>query len=199
MNPRQNFKQIVSLIIGLLLVGTVPVTAQDVGFVPQLTKLGFVEVAEDGRAEQLVWFITVHNTGDAAGTNLVVIDTVRDELRIDSVDVPEGSRYSIDGQTVQVMVPTLAANDMVIIEIRTTVIRRAANNRLDNVACLYADGLVNEICTVAPTIRAMPATGESSRWRSLPLVMFALFIVGSILATWGVGLVIRRRDRMLIA
>ncbi len=199
MNPRQGYRHILILIISLLLVAIHPAAAQDVGFVPQLTKLGFVEIAEDGRTEQLVWFITVHNMGDVAGTNLVVTDTVRDELRIDSVDVPEGSSYSIDRQTVQVTIPTLAAGDMVIIEIRTTVIRRAANNHLDNIACLIADGLVSERCTIAPTIRAMPATGESSRSRSLPLVMFALFIVGSILATWGVGLVIRRRDRAVFS
>ncbi len=141
----------------------VPVAQANIGvFDPAISKIGFLVPGQVGvTGEQLEWVITVSNTGNATGNNIVVTDTLRDELQIDSVQLPVGTS-SINGQTVTVNIPTIAPGQAIQFSIFTTVLVGA---QVDNTACLTADNFDGEECVSARAIRSLPATGETPWWR----------------------------------
>ena len=78
-------------------------------FDPAISKIGFL--GENGvglQGEQVEWFVTVINNGNATGTNIVVTDTMPSELSIDSVNVSPPASASVSGQTVTVTISSLA-------------------------------------------------------------------------------------------
>jgi hypothetical protein len=156
-----------------------------VGFDPAISKIGFLQPGQLGlQGEQLEWIVTVFNNGTGAGTNVVVSDTLGDELRIDRVESPTGTT-SINGQTVTVTIPTLAPGQMVQFSIFTTVL---VGGRVDNTACVTGDNFDGEVCATALPVSALPSTGQTPLW-ALTLRSAALVIgVGSL--AW---LVYRRR------
>ena len=150
-------------------------------FDPAISKIGFLTAGQIGvGGEQLEWITTVTNTGGVAGTNIVVQDDVRPELRIDTVEVPAGASYTVNGQLVTVTIPTLAAGQSVQFSIFTTVI--SGGVRVDNQACLTAGNFTGELCAFAPApVAALPATGETPFWRTPLLAALALLGVGLML------------------
>lgn len=167
-----------------LSVNPLPAVAQpSVGvFDPSISKIGFLVPGQLGvTGEQLEWVITVNNTSAVAGFNIVITDTLRDELRVDSVDLPVGTS-NINGQTVTVTIPSLAPGQSVQFSIFTTVLN---GEQIDNTACITADNMSQPECVSARAIRALPSTGETPWWRIW--VMIGAF--GSIaLAIAGLGM-----------
>ena len=131
-------------------------------FDPAISKIGFLVPGQLGvSGEQLEWVITVSNTGASAGFNIVITDTLRDELRVDRVNLPIGTS-TINGQTVTVTIPSLAPAESIQFSIFTTVLD---GEQIDNTACITADNMSGEECVSARAIRALPSTGETPWWR----------------------------------
>ncbi len=138
-------------------------------FDPGLSKIGVLMPGELGiLGERIEWVTTVTNNGSSAGHNIVITDTLRDELRIDSVSTTAGT-YTIVGQTVTVTIPVLNPGESVIIRIVTTVLE--SDITVDNTACLMTNDFDNgnPLCvTTDPvqgvTVRELPRTGETPLW-----------------------------------
>lgn len=171
-----------------------PSSAPNIGvFDPALSKIGELPAGGFGLVgEVLTWVITARNNGTVAGTNVIVTDTIRDEMRIDSVSTAKGS-YSISGQTVTFNIGTLNSGESVEMRIVTTVLRSPISAPLENVAAL--NGLGGDGAAVTRSARAealivtmLPATGLYERPAWLP-PMIGL----GVLALAGVLLARRRR------
>ncbi len=138
-------------------------------FDPAISKIGFLLPGDLGaQDEQIEWAVTVRNNGNVVGSNIVITDTVRPELRVDDVTTSAGIA-TITGQTVQVIIPQLAPGETVSISIFTTVMEGGAV--INNTACLTADNL-DDICATGQAISQLPATGEPP----LERVLFELVI-----------------------
>jgi uncharacterized repeat protein (TIGR01451 family) len=158
-------------------------------FDPAMSKIGFLRPGELGlTGEQVEWFFTVTNIGNATGTNIVVSDTMRSELRIDSVNVSSPLSSTTSGQTVTVTIPSLAPGQTVNFSVVTTVI--SGGGQIDNTACLTASNYSGELCVTAPVITTQPQTGESPWWYSL---LLGLGVVMGIAAISGSVWMFRRR------
>jgi uncharacterized repeat protein (TIGR01451 family) len=150
-------------------------------FDPSISKIGFLTPGQLGvTGEQLEWVITVTNNGSTAGTNVVISDTLRSELRIDRVQTSKGTS-SVNGQTVTINIPSLAPNESVQISVFTTVL---SGVNIDNTACVRADNLNGERCATGRAVRSLPSTGET------PIRHFGLWIL---LGALTVALMWRRR------
>jgi uncharacterized repeat protein (TIGR01451 family)/LPXTG-motif cell wall-anchored protein len=158
-------------------------------FDPAMSKIGFLRPGELSlTGEQVEWFFTVTNIGTATGTNIVVSDTMRSELRIDSVNVSSPLSSTTSGQTVTVTIPSLAPGQTVNFSVVTTVI--SGGGQIDNTACLTASNYSGELCVTAPVITTQPQTGESPWWYSL---LLGLAVVMGIAAISGSVWMFRRR------
>lgn len=151
------------------------VSAPDIEiFDPAISKLGLLVPGQTGvTGEQLEWIVTVSNTGNVAGNNVVVTDTLIDALRVDSVEAP-GANVSINGQTVSVTYTTLNVGQTVQFSIFTTVLDGVEVN---NTACVFADNQQIEECATGAIIASLPQTGETPIWRNL-LLLFLLAGMG---------------------
>jgi uncharacterized repeat protein (TIGR01451 family) len=89
--------------------------------------------------EQVIWVITVNNPGPAVGSDLIVTDTLRDELRIEHAEADQGE-VAISEQTVVFTVPVLKPGDTVQMRVLTTIQRSPANGVLLNQALLAVKG-----------------------------------------------------------
>jgi uncharacterized repeat protein (TIGR01451 family) len=132
-------------------------------FDPAITKT--VELAPGALGlpgEQVIWTITVTNVGTAPGYDIVITDTIRSELRIDSVEVDRGS-FAISEQLIVFTIPVLNPGESATMRITTTVLRGPADGLLTNEALLTGDGPNGTIMRSAkaeisvPT--GLPATG----------------------------------------
>ncbi len=137
----------------------------DIGvFDPALSKIGVLEPGELGLpGEQLTWHITVRNNGTAAGTNIVITDTLRSELRIDSVEADRGT-FAISGQTVTFTIPVLNPGEAVELRINTTVLSSPNDGLLTNDATLVGYGSTGASVTrsaqgIVTVTTQLPATG----------------------------------------
>lgn len=164
------------ILVGLNLAGIPPMEeptpapgADDDGtgtviFDPALSKIGMLLPGSVGLAgERLAWVITVTNTGTGTGTDIVITDTLPDELRIDSVETDRGS-FSINGQTVTFFIPWLDPGESVQMRINTTVLRSPAGDILTNEASLTGIGpdgsaISRRATAVVPLVTELPATG----------------------------------------
>jgi uncharacterized repeat protein (TIGR01451 family) len=112
--------------------------------------------------EQVTWVITVSNPGFVAATNLVITDTLRDELRIEQAQADQGD-VAISDQTVVFTVPVLNPGEKVQLRVLTTVVRSPANGVLLNQALLAANGPGGTVARNASTQLfvpdGLPATG----------------------------------------
>ncbi|NWF68460.1 MAG: right-handed parallel beta-helix repeat-containing protein [Chloroflexi bacterium] len=155
-------------------------------FDPAISKIGFLLPGQVGvTGERLEWVITVSNSGSVVGQNVVVSDTLRPELRIDSVTTSLGT-FAISGQTVTFTLGTLNPGQTVQISIFTTVLQSGIE--VDNSACVAADNQGGIECALASAVRALPATGETPLW-----ALWLVALAGS--ALFAAGLLARIRAR----
>jgi uncharacterized repeat protein (TIGR01451 family) len=145
---------------------TVNAAAPAIGvFDPGLSKVGFLPAGSVGLpGEQITWTTTVTNHGGAAGTNIVVVDTLRPELRIDDASTDRGT-VSINGQTVTVTIPNLNPGESVQFRIVTTILTSPLAGVIDNT--VHIDGTdVSATATVqVATVLRLPSTGETPQSR----------------------------------
>jgi hypothetical protein len=112
--------------------------------------------------ESVTWVITLTNKGVLPGTDLLVTNTLRDELRVDDADADHGT-VAVSGQTVIFTVPELQPGQTVTMRVRTTVLRGPANGVLVNQVILAGNGPAGPFTQSAsadlfvPT--GLPATG----------------------------------------
>ncbi|HUN09075.1 MAG TPA: isopeptide-forming domain-containing fimbrial protein [Aggregatilineales bacterium] len=110
-------------------------------FDPALSKLGYLPAGSIGLpGEQLHWLTTVTNNGGAVGNNVIVVDNVRPELRIDEVQVAPGSSYTINGQQVEVTIPTLLPGERQDFIIITTVLTSPRAGTINNTVSINETG-----------------------------------------------------------
>lgn len=133
-------------------------------FDPVISKLGLLQ-ADSG---QIVWVITLRNTGSGTATNLVVSDTLQPDLRIDRVDIANGTA-AVNGQTVTVTIPSLASGASIIFSIYTTATNGVSSGQITNTACVEMTS--GDVCATGRVITALPQTGESPSWRIWLLLM----------------------------
>ncbi|GAB4573329.1 MAG: hypothetical protein Kow0077_15370 [Anaerolineae bacterium] len=105
---------------------------------PALSKAGILERGGLGIVgEQITWIITATNPNSTPITNVVVSDTIRDDMRIDSASAEVGTT-SVSGQVVTFNLGTLSPGQSVRLEIVTTIIS-GPNLPIPNLAILTAD------------------------------------------------------------
>ena len=159
--------------------GSAPVTGGGTSpqidiFDPAISKLGFLLPGQVGvTGEQLEWVVTVSNTGNAVGQNVVITDTLDARLRIDSVNAPSAA-VSISGQTVSVTYATLGVGQSVQFSIFTTVLEGAT---AFNTACVNADNQATAECATGSFVSELPHTGEIPTYRTWLLYGTALIVV----------------------
>ena len=140
-------------------------------FDPAISKLGFLVPNEIGAiGEQIEWVITVSNTGNIVGENVIISDILLPELRIDDVTTSKGT-INVTGQSVEIAIGELAVGESVQISIFTTVID--GTFIVPNIACVNASNQAIEACATALPITALPTTGETPIWR-LPIFLLGL-------------------------
>jgi uncharacterized repeat protein (TIGR01451 family) len=159
-------------------------------FDPALSKLGVLQPGGLGLpGETLTWHITATNRGTAAGTNVIVTDTLRSELRMNSAETDRGT-VTISGQTVTFTIPSLNPGESVEMRIVTTVLSNPAGGVLVNDASLVGAGPGGNVTasttgTVAITT-SLPATGyepqESDTNRGWIVWLFAGALVLALVA-----------------
>ena len=154
-------------------------------FDPAISKVGFLSRGQTGTlGEKIEWVITVSNPSDITGVNVVITDTMVDDLRIDNV-VASAGQVAINGQTVTVSIPTLLPNQVVQISIFTTTLRGADPY---NTACLRANGVSAPKCATGLLVRSLPSTGMAPWWRNWGIVM-----LGALVVMMGMGSYLYRR------
>ncbi|WP_343422604.1 PKD domain-containing protein [Candidatus Flexifilum breve] len=127
-------------------------------FDPALSKLGYLPAGSTGLpGEELHWLTSVTNNGGAVGTNVVVVDNVRPELRIDQILVAPGSTYTVNGQQVQVTIPTLLPGERQDFTIITTVLTSPLDGAIDNTVRIDATGDAATATIRLPGISIMAA------------------------------------------
>lgn len=150
------------------------------GFVPVVRMLGVQD------AEQVEWVVTVSNTGDFAGNNVVLRNNLVNALQVETVQINTGTA-SIDGQTVTITIPQLDPEQLVRFSIIT---KPLADALITNTICATADNYSGEECALAVPIQSLPATGEPLLWRtrlqwmSLITISISLLMVGVGLLGW---------------
>ncbi|MEO1644495.1 MAG: hypothetical protein AAFR67_04870, partial [Chloroflexota bacterium] len=150
-------------------------------FDPALSKIGLLLPGELGLlGERLQWVTTITNNGTVTGTNVIFTDTLRLELRVESVTSTQGIGI-ISGQTVTVNLGDIVPGQVITVIIETTVLQ--SNITVDNIACVDADNS-SEICVLSAPISTvnvteLPATGETPWWRdALLIVLTSLILCG---------------------
>lgn len=112
--------------------------------------------------EPVTWVITLVNTSDATGTDVIITDKLRDELQIDSVDVSRGE-VAISDQMIVYTLPEISPDETAIVTIHTTVRHGPLNGLLHNQAALVVSGPYGTVSRTASTEvfvpSGLPATG----------------------------------------
>lgn len=125
-------------------------------FDPALSLVGeFAPGSVGVPGEQVVWTITVVNTGSAAGTDILITDTLNANLRIDRVEMDLGT-YSVNGQTVVFDIPTLNPGDTAQMRLTTTVLDGPGDGLLVNQVVLTGQGPDGTVTDRAITQVSMP-------------------------------------------
>ncbi len=168
------------LILSLLC--TIGISVYATGFDPIINMLGFTSAVKNG--EPVEWVITFSNTGDSAGQNIVLSNTVGDGLQIESVQHNSGTT-SINGRTVTVSLPMLETDETIQFTIMTTI--TDSKNDLSNTSCVTASNLSGETCVRGLPIQALPNTGETPIWRHPALWLGVMTLSVSVLLL-GLGL-----------
>jgi len=156
-------------------------------FDPAISKIGVLQAGGSGLAgEKLTWTITVFNQGTALGSNVSVVDTLPNNLRVDSADASQGT-FTISGQTVTFSIGALNPGQTVTLHVVTTVLTSAASTT--NTACVSAAtafAAPNPRCSSAPALPAtrLPSTGypptePPSTWLLIGGVGLLLLVAGA--------------------
>lgn len=141
-------------------------------FVPALTYDGLLAPGALGvPGEHIAWVLTLRNTGDGPGTDLVISTTLRNEVRIDAVETGRGS-FAVSDQLVVFTIPYLNPGESVEMRVETTVVRSPADGRLVSEAVMSPDGssgaagasALAEVSVPA----SLPATGYPLDDKDLP-------------------------------
>ncbi|MEL6525626.1 MAG: hypothetical protein AAFQ07_07945, partial [Chloroflexota bacterium] len=112
-------------------------------FDPSLSKLGYLPEGSIGLpGEELIWEVIVTNDGNIAGTDIVVRDDIRREMQIDNVIVADnqGITYTINGQIIDVMIPSLNPGESTTFYIETTVLENPEADEFTNIATIVGTG-----------------------------------------------------------
>ena len=127
---------------------------------PALSKIGVLQPGQLGLpGEQITWTITATAPSNADLNNVVISDTFRDELQIDGVTTTAGT-VIINGQTVTVTIPVMAAGSSVTIQVTTTVLSSPVDGIFENTVTLTADGGVFLTTTATVSVvTGLPDTG----------------------------------------
>ncbi len=181
-----------------------PVAPAITVFDPAISKVGILEEGGLGlTGEQLTWQLTITNVGDGPGTDVVITDTIADDLGVDGAAIENGS-YSITGQTVTFFIPYLSPDETIMAYIYTTVLDSPLD--VENTATLSGFGpdgaavtrsdtaFIRGVDTLPSTgyedAHAPAASGSPARW---------IIIAGAGLGLTGLvtvlGMVARRRRR----
>lgn len=125
-------------------------------FDPALSLVGeFAPGSVGVPGEQVIWTITVVNTGDAVGTDILVTDTLNANLRIDQVTMDLGTS-SVNGQTVVFSIPTLNPGETAQMRLTTTVLNGPNDGILVNQVVLTGQGPAGTVTDRAITQVSMP-------------------------------------------
>jgi uncharacterized repeat protein (TIGR01451 family) len=148
-------------------------------FDPAISKLGFLLPGQVGvTGERLEWVVTVSNTSNIVGQNVVITDALDTRLHIDSVNAP-GAVVDISGQNVSVTYATLGVGQSVQFSIFTTVLEGAT---VVNTACVDADNQAAAECATGSLIAELPHTGETPVYRTWLLWSIVLLAIASMAA-----------------
>ncbi len=177
---------------GAQVAGSVTVNPQISVFDPGLSKIGLLLPGQLGvNGEQIEWVIVARNIGTIVGTNVIVTDNLRSELRVDRAITSKGTA-SVSGQTVTFSLGDLAPGEAVQMSIFTTVLRGGVE--VNNTATIVADNIPGGQArsVTARVVTTLPRTGESP-WSGVRLLLLAAF--GAVVMTISVVAfrVIRRR------
>lgn len=168
------------LTLSLLLTIAV-LTVHASGFEPVINMLGFASSTQEGN--EVEWIMTFSNTGDSAGQNIVVSNTIGNGLRVESVQINTGTT-SINGRTVTVSIPSLEPGETIQFSIITSVLD---DSDMSNTACVTASNLSGERCVRGLPVQALPATGELPYWRQ-PFLWLGVMTISVSLLMIGLGL-----------
>jgi uncharacterized repeat protein (TIGR01451 family) len=168
------------------------------GFNPVFTKTGELGAGQVGLVgDQVIWHISVTNSGGANGANLVVSDTLPAELRINSVEMDRGSA-SVSGQSVIFNIPWISADETLTLRVYTTIIQTTGSETISNVVGLTGtapDGaVVSRSASGSVQVAArLPSTGyppddEAANSRS---TWYGAALLGGMIVLGGV--LLRRR------
>lgn len=169
-----------SLLILSLFISTV-FSVHANSFEPVINMLGFSASTNEG--EDVEWMITFTNTGEVAGQNIVLSDTIGDGLQVESVQINTGTT-SINGRTITVSIPMLNPGETIQFSIITSIV---GAGDLSNTSCVTASNLSGETCVRGVPVQALPATGEAPYWRH-PFLWLAVMTVSMSSLLIGLGL-----------
>lgn len=112
--------------------------------------------------EQITWVISLKNSAPAPFMDAIVTAEVREELRIDSVEVQRGD-FAISGQMVVFTTPLVQPGEQVRMRVNATVLRTPPGGTLGNRARLTARGprgaVEADVLTEVYVPTGLPATG----------------------------------------
>jgi len=138
-------------------------------FDPALSKVGVLQPGGIGLpGEQLTWTITLTNTGTGTATNIPVVDTLPDALRIDSATTSKGT-VTISGQTVTFLIDSIAPGETVEMQIVTTVLTSPLDGLFVNEAVIAVpDGaggttILDRAQATVSGVSMLPSTGYPPR------------------------------------
>lgn len=132
--------------------------------------------------EPVAWLITLTNTSGAAIADVMITDTLRDELQIDSVDASHGE-VAVSEQMVVYTLAEIAPEQQVRVTVNTTVTHGPVDGLLKNQAVLVVKGpdgpLSQTVTTEVFVPTGLPATGyrpdaELPRYDTVPFSVLTL-------------------------
>jgi uncharacterized repeat protein (TIGR01451 family) len=154
------------------------ILAQEAAPQPTINMLGFQR-----ENNQIEWIITVGNVGDIDARNVVITDNLPRSLQVDNVQINTGTA-NVNNQTVTVVLPVLAPNEVVQFSIFST---RLRNDNAVNTVCISADNVADMNCVPAVAVQSLPNTGETPLWRH-PMLHLSLLTISVSLLMIGMGL-----------
>lgn len=139
------------------------VVPQQAGFDPAISVVG--ELAPNALGlpgERITWVITVVNAGGSPGQDIVINNSLRNELRVDSAEANYGT-FEILDQAVKFMIPVLNPGQSIQMRINTTVLRGPEDGRLIHQVLLDGTGpdgaVMDNAVAEVPVPTTLPATG----------------------------------------
>ena len=137
-------------------------------FDPAISKVGVLQDGGIGLpGETLTWMFTITNVGNGVGSNIVISDVIRPELRIENAQIDRGS-VTISGQTVTFNIDWLDPGESINAQVVTTVLRSPVGGVFDNTVNLTGFGPTGITRTASasaevPIVLRLPATGYPPR------------------------------------